>query len=991
MAGRIAGITIEIEGNTTKLQTALKDTNKELKTTQTNLKDVEKLLKLDPANVELLKQKQELLKKAVEETKTKLDTEKEALKQLKEADQTPEVVAQQEALERQIADDEAALKSLNEEQKRFGSVGLQQFQAVGQKIGDVGTKMVDLGNTLTAKVTAPIMALAAASVAAFKSVDDGYDEMIKKTGATGKEADALRKTMNNLATEIPTDFNTAGKAVGEVSTRFGIVGDDLEDLSGLFIKFADLNNTDVANSVDKVQKALASYGKGADDAEDFLNRLNKTGQETGISVDKLADGVVNNAASFQELGMSIDEAVVFMGDIEKSGANADTVMSGLSKALKNATKDGKPLNQALDELQDTILNGTDGMDGLTAAYDLFGKNGAQIYEAVKNGTIDFENLGKTVSDASGSIESTFAETLDPIDQFKTVMNEVKIAGAELGATILEFVSPAMSKLSEIIKKLKAKWDNLTPAQKKMIVTIGAIVAAIGPLITILGGVALAISALMSPIGLVVVAIAAAIAAGVLLYKNWDKIKAFAKKLWSELRDKFTKIKQTIVDSLTKARDKVVEVWNKIKTTFSNALNAIKTTVTNIFNKIKTVIATIMIAKLLVIRKTLDTIKTVFSTVWNTIKKTVTTVITAIKTTVSNVINTIKNIITTVFTAISTTISNIINKIKTTVSNVFTTIKDTLSTIWNSIKDTATTVWNTVKDKISEAINTAKSKVSTAVGTIKSVMSTTWVTIKSTVSTAWDTVKTKVTTAINGAKSGVSTAVSTIKSVMSTAWTAVKSTASDKWAGIKSAISDPIGSAKSAVSTAVSTIKSVMSTAWTSIKSTASEKWESIKSKITEPINSAKNTVSSIIETIKGYFPFSLGKIMSFKLPSISVNAGTPPWGIGGFGTKPSFSVNWNSYATGAIFRRPTMFATPYGFKQVGEAGAEAVLPLDTLWQQMSAMSENIVQGVTEGIANNQSMMVESMYKAMIAAFQELNFSIDNREFARILRNYGAIT
>ncbi|MBQ1771488.1 MAG: hypothetical protein II000_06045 [Clostridia bacterium] len=128
MAGsRIKGITIEIDGQVTGLQKALGDVNKDLRTTQAALKDVDKLLKLDPTNVNLLKQKQDLLKKAIEDTKKKLDTEKEALRQLKDADQTPEVKAQMEALERQIAEDEQSLKSLQGSMRDFGSVAKQEL------------------------------------------------------------------------------------------------------------------------------------------------------------------------------------------------------------------------------------------------------------------------------------------------------------------------------------------------------------------------------------------------------------------------------------------------------------------------------------------------------------------------------------------------------------------------------------------------------------------------------------------------------------------------------------------------------------------------------------------------------------------------------------------------------------------------------------------------------------------------------------------------
>ena len=341
MAGRIAGITIEIGGDSTKLQNSLKGVDKSLKQTQTALKDIDKLLKFNPGNTELLVQKQRNLKKAIGETKDRL-------KELRKAAEntTPEQIGQEkyDALQREIIDTENKLKSLTKEMRGFGSVAGQKLQAVGASMKELGGTIQNVGKDISAKLTAPILALGGASIAAFKSVDGGYDIMIAKTGATGEAAEKLRGIMNNLASEIPTDFETAGAAVGEVNTRFGLTGDELEDLSGKFIKFAKLNNTDVSTSIDGVQKALSAYGLGAESAGSYLDRLNKVGQDTGVSVDKLTSGLVTNGTAFQELGLSIDQSTVFMGQLEKSGANSETVLNGMRKALKNATAEGKPLD-----------------------------------------------------------------------------------------------------------------------------------------------------------------------------------------------------------------------------------------------------------------------------------------------------------------------------------------------------------------------------------------------------------------------------------------------------------------------------------------------------------------------------------------------------------------------------------------------------------------------------------------------------------------------
>lgn len=616
MAGRIAGITIKIGADSTKLQDSLKGVDKSLKQTQTALKDIDKLLKFNPGNTELLVQKQRNLKKAIGETKERLAELRKAAENT-----TPEQIGQEkyDALQREIIDTENKLKSLTKEMHSFGSVAGQKLQAVGASMKELGGKIQNVGKELSTKLTAPILALGGASIAAFKTVDSGYDIMIAKTGATGEAAEKLRGIMNNLASEIPTDFETAGAAVGEVNTRFGITGDELEDLSGKFIKFAKLNNTDVSTSIDGVQKALSAYGLGAESAGSYLDRLNKVGQDTGVSVDKLTSGLVTNGTAFQELGLSIDQSTVFMGQLEKSGANSETVLNGMRKALKNATAEGKPLDQALSDLQNTIENGTGSMDGLTAAYDLFGKSGDQIYGAVKNGTLDFEALGATVDDVGGNINTTFEETKDPIDEFKTAMNELKIIGAEIGSTVLEVLKPALDQLKTVLETLKEKWDELSPSQQEMIVKIALIVAAIGPLLAVIGGIISAVGTvigvlgmLLSPIGLVIAAIAGLIAAGLWLHAHWDQVCEWANNLKERVSQAFEGLKANVTAKIQAAKDKVSSVVNAMKADVSGKVNALKSAVSNAFSAVHNAISSKMSAAKNAVSNAISAIKGLLS-------------------------------------------------------------------------------------------------------------------------------------------------------------------------------------------------------------------------------------------------------------------------------------------------------------------------------------------------------------------------------------------
>lgn len=298
----IKGITIEINGDTSKLSKALSGVNEKIRATQTELKAVEKGLELDPGNVELVAKKQELLAQAIEETKEKLEIEREAAEQANEALANGDISeTQYQNLQAEIQETTNNLTELQQEASgaELGSgaeEATEKFRTmkdvvkdVGETTQEVGDKVTEVGKGLSV-VSAAVTAVGAASVAAYKTVDTGADTIRKKTGAVGADADEMIAIMNELATTIPTEFETAGTAVGEVNTRFGVTGDELKELSEQFIKFAELNDTDVNSSIDNVQKTMAAFGVGTSNTGALLDTLNKVGQDTGISMDTLKIG-----------------------------------------------------------------------------------------------------------------------------------------------------------------------------------------------------------------------------------------------------------------------------------------------------------------------------------------------------------------------------------------------------------------------------------------------------------------------------------------------------------------------------------------------------------------------------------------------------------------------------------------------------------------------------------------------------------------------------
>ena len=612
---RIAGITIEIGGDTTKLQKALKGVDGQLSTTQRNLKDINKLLKLDPGNTELLVQKQKNLTGAIDATKDRLT-------QLKAVSKDSLSDEEWDALQREIIDTEQKLKKLEDQYKEFGSVGAQQLAAVGEKVKDVGNKMSSVGDAMTKGVTLPIVGLGTASVAAWKEVDEAMDTVAIKTGATGDQLAEMQEQVKRIAETIPTDFQTAGDAIGEVNTRFGLTGDALEDLSTKFIQFANINQTDVSGSIDLVQSAMAAFGVDASDAGLMLDVLNKAGQDTGVSMDKLAQDMTTNAATLKEMGFSASDSAMFLANLNKNGIDTGTVMSGLKKAFANAAKDGKSMDQVLAELQDTMINSESDTDAYAAALELFGsRSGPAIAEAVRSGRLSFESFGTSLSDFAGNVENTFNETLDPLDQMKMSMNTLKDIGADIVNSAAPMLTEAMAILRDGVTALKEKWDGLTDGQKEMIIKVAGLAAAIGPLLSVggriisgvgtilttgpkivsmvsniggaiaggggligtIGSLITKLGPLMIPGGLVVAGIVAGVA---LIIKNWDKIKEVAGKVKDFVVEKWTALKDKVTETWNSIKSKTTETWNNVKSKVTETASAAKTKVTDAWNGLK---------------------------------------------------------------------------------------------------------------------------------------------------------------------------------------------------------------------------------------------------------------------------------------------------------------------------------------------------------------------------------------------------------------------
>lgn len=484
MADRIKGITIEIDGDTKGLSQALKGVNKDIKSTQTQLKDVEKLLKLDPHNVTLLGQKMSLLGKEISETKDKLSQLKSVSDKMNEGLKNGTVTSEQyDAWQREIIETENELKKLQEEISKVPTKSeamlaniSEHFDALGGKVSAVGDKISGLGDALM-PVSAGITALGTASIGAWSELDDALDTLVKMTGASGENLEGFEDIVNSIATTIPTDFMTASRAVGEINTRFDITGEELEKLSLAFIKFSELNGTDVVGSIDQVSQMMKAWGTDTKDATRILDLLNGVSQSTGISADNLANLMQDNALFFKEFNLTTAQSATLLGSMEKNGIDASVGVTALKTAMAKAIEEGKTLPEVLRDFQWTVENaGISDLDKLEAAKDLFGgKAYAQILRAVQEGNLSFMNINGSMSDYSHNVENTFREIQDPIDEFTMALNELKLLGAEIGEEVIPVLVDVLKDIKPILDEIKQAWEAMSPEdQKKLIESLGKI-------------------------------------------------------------------------------------------------------------------------------------------------------------------------------------------------------------------------------------------------------------------------------------------------------------------------------------------------------------------------------------------------------------------------------------------------------------------------------------------------------------------------------------
>lgn len=962
MGNRIKGITVEIGGDTTGLDKALRGVNSSITKTQSALNDVNKLLKLDPSNTVLVAQKQQLLSQAVSQTSDKLEALESAQEQVTAAFQRGDIGQDKyQAFQREVEETRGKLNqykndlsSLQTEQDRLSS----NTARLEKLFSSTGTQVDDYADVLGSKL-----------VSAIKNGTANSDQMktaIEKIGksATGGKADirqltdaldtvddgeAIRNLIEELkqagdaAQDTAEDVgqiaeNTKGAALMQTADQLSAVGDKIQDIG---TKAMD-TYAETENAVTKVNAYFGETGQAAEESANVIKSVYSDG--VGESMDSVADAVLMVKKN--------------LGDLSETD-------------LTNLTQQAI----TLDELYGIDMNETlRGVNSLMQQYGLTAQEAMDyIVVGTQNGLDKTNELGDNLSEYAGKFSqagysaSEYFQLLDNglkngaynLDKVNDAINEVttRLVDGTIGESIGSF--------STKTQELFTSWQNGGATQKQV---IDSIVADIGNCTNqqeALNLAALAFGTMAEDGNLKFITSLTSVGS------TYDSVKGSAQGMFDAtttpmqqmesntrklqqalvpLGEKLAELANAILPPLVSVITTIGEWFEKLPEPVQNfviilgALLAAFTALTPVIAAISVamgalnismlpiiaVIAAVAaaIAGIIAIIQNWGAITQWFGELWNTICTGIGAMVDSLKAWFSNLWTHLQS----VWEGICNVVQTAVMLLGSIIQGAIDIITLPFQMIWENCKGIVSSVWEGIKSVVSSAIHEVSSTISSVMGAIKNVISTVW----------------------NAISSKVSSVLNTIKTTVSTVFNAVKSVASTAWNGIKSVISSVVDGIKSKVSSVFNGVKSTVTSIFNGIKSTAASVWNGIKEAIIKPVEAAKNAVKGIIDKITGFFSGMKLELPKIKLPHFKISGKlslSPP-------SVPHLSIDW--YKEGGILTKPTVFGmNGSSLMAGGEAGKEAVLPLKGFYDQLehilsSRMNTGKMEQYLAVIANNSS-------------------------------------
>jgi TP901 family phage tail tape measure protein len=754
-SGRIKGITIEIDGDTTKLTTALKQVDKQIRDTQSSLRDVNKLLKMDPGNADLLAQKQKYLTDAIDATKKKLEEEKSALEQLKNGPQTDDTIRQQEALTREIADTEQQLKSLTKEYQNFGSVAGQELQTAGKKMQDVGDKISGAGTKML-PITGVVTAAGVAAVKTAADFDSGMSQVSAVSGATGSDLEALRDKAREMGEKTKFSASEAAEAMNYMAMAGWKTEDMLGGIEGI-MNLAAASGEDLATTSDIVTDALTAFGLSAEDSGHFADILAAASSNANTNVSMMGETFKYAAPVAGALGFSAEDTAEAIGLMANAGIKSSQAGTSLRTIMTNLTGPITLVGEKLGEVTVETTNSDGSMRSLrdiladlrghwgqlseseqaATAESIAGKNAMSGFLALMNaGESDISKLEGAIDTCSDSMDgyNGMAEKMAAVmqDNLEGQLTILKSQLEELAISVGEILMPVVRDIVTHIQGFVDKLNALPEPVKQMIVTIALVAAAVGPVLIVIGKVISSVGGIISVVGKfvgfmsataipaiasvapvilpilpIIAAVVAAVIAVIAIVKNWGAISEWFKGVWENVCKGVEDIGKGLGDFFSGLWDGIKSVteivWNGIKSFFEGLWNGIKSMAETVFGGIKSFFG-----------DTWDGIKSAAGTAWEGIKGGLSSAWEGIKTTAGTTFETIKTNIETAWENVKSNTSTALENIKGTINEKGGGIKGVIGTALEGYKALWSAGFNAIntvtEGKLGDALSTVKTRL-----------------------------------------------------------------------------------------------------------------------------------------------------------------------------------------------------------------------------------------------------------------------------------------
>ena len=946
MAGRIKGITVEIGGDTTGLEKALKNVNSTIKNTQSQLKDVNRLLKLDPGNTELITQKQRALKDAIGATSEKLETLKQAQEQAKQQLENGDLGQDKyDALQREIIETEQELRRLQEEAAST-SVALSKIDQAGKKMEAFGDSVTSAGQKIMPASTA-VAGLGAAAVKTAADFDTSMSKVAAVSGATGDDLDALRDKAREMGAKTKFSASEAADAMNYMAMAGWKTGDMLEGIEGI-MNLAAASGEDLATTSDIVTDALTAFGMSADDSAHFADILAAASSNANTNVAMMGETFKYCAPIAGALGFSAEDTAEAIGLMANAGIKSTQAGTALRTIMNNLAGEVKITGSALGEVTIATTNTDGSMRDLSdilsdcrgafsqlseseqaaAAEALVGKNAMSGFLALMNaGEGDIEKLSSAIDSCSDTFVKTVDGAIIPMSQaleegvewieeyngvsekMAAVMQDnlggqltiLKSQIQELAISFGEMLMPAIRAIVSKVQAFVDKLNNMSESQRKAVLTIGLIIAALGPLLVILGTVISRVSVAMQ--GFVKLAtgvkkLGVAVKAGTGIF---GKIGAALGGISAPVLAVIAVIAVLVAafkhlwDTNEEFRNAITAIWN------------------GIVNKIQAFCQGI-VDRLNALGFEFGSIVDVLKSLWDGLCQFLAPVFEA------------------AFSVVSTVLGSVLNVITGLLDVFIGLFTGNWSQLWDGVKEIFSGVWDAITGLLDTALNLLKSLAEVVFGWFGTTWESVWTGIKSFFETIWNGIVAFFTGIWNTIVSTVTAQINAVKTLVTTVFNAIKTTATTIWNGIKTAISTVVDGIKSKVSSAFESVKNTATNLFNGIKNTATSVWNGIKTAIVTPIEAARDKIRSALNAVSGFFSGLKLQLPHIKLPHFRVSGTlsiSPP-------SVPHLSIDW--YKEGGIMTKPTVFGmNGSALMAGGEAGSEAILPLSGFYKQLEAM------------------------------------------------------